>query len=190
VRIGVFGGSFDPPQFGHVNAVKQVLAHTPVEEVWVMPCLENEFKQPGTGAFERLEMARLAFAGIKGVRVSDFEVSHGIKTTAESLEALRQGFPQHSFDWIVGSELVNQMPSWRGAKGFLENTAVWVVPRTKAPALEKPFEVVECDEVSDASSTLARKLLVEGRDARELVPTKVLDFIKRKRLYWVAEKRF
>ncbi len=91
MKIGIFGGSFDPVHLGHINLARYALGHAGLDAVWLMVSPRNPLKEHGPLASDeqRLEMARLAVADIPGIEVSDFEFS----------------LPRPSYSWLTLTEL-------------------------------------------------------------------------------------
>ena len=103
MKVGIFGGSFDPIHEGHVNLAKYVLDQTDLDEVWLMVSPRNPLKDHGPIATdrERLEMARLAVKDISGLQVSDFEFHLPIPSyTYKTLTELKKSYTEHDFRLI------------------------------------------------------------------------------------------
>ncbi|VVB67132.1 nicotinate-nucleotide adenylyltransferase [Candidatus Norongarragalina meridionalis] len=168
MRIGILGGSFNPPHDGHVAAAKAVLRARLVDEVWVMPCWRQAGKK--LAPFRtRMEMARIAFGGIRGVRVSDFEEKYNrTGKTIETIRALKRSYPRTAFSWIIGSDLLNSLNSWDEAAALKKSLDFVVVKRGKMPAkkLAANFVVLDAKTPDVSSTEIRRKLAKAGRGAR------------------------
>ena len=113
-RIGLFGGTFDPPHFGHVAALKAAIATNLFDYIEVTVAGDPYQKSSSVqlhSADVRLKMAQAAFDGIEGVRVSDREIkrdgpSYTIHTVRELLKEAEQ------VDLLIGADLSSQLDSW------------------------------------------------------------------------------
>ncbi|MDE6291491.1 MAG: nicotinate-nicotinamide nucleotide adenylyltransferase, partial [Muribaculaceae bacterium] len=107
MKVGIFGGSFDPIHMGHISLARYVLDHTELDEVWLMVSPLNPLKPQGYVATdeERLTMARLAVDDIAGIKVSDFEFSLPIPSyTYNTLSKLKEAYPDIDFRLIIGGD--------------------------------------------------------------------------------------
>lgn len=132
MKIGIFGGSFDPIHNGHVNLAKYVLDHTDLDEVWLMVSPRNPLKDHGPIATDqqRLEMARLAVEGIPDIRVSDFEFHLPIPSyTYKTLTELKKNYPQNDFRLIIGGDNWADFDRWRNPQEILTEFGLIVYPR-------------------------------------------------------------
>ncbi len=132
MKIGIFGGSFDPIHEGHVNLAKYVLDHTDLDEVWLMVSPLNPLKPQGYVATneQRLEMARLAVEGIPGIRVSDFEFNLPIPSyTYKTLTELKKAYPNNDFRLIIGGDNWASFSRWRNPEEILSEFGIIVYPR-------------------------------------------------------------
>lgn len=142
MKIGIYGGSFNPIHFGHTGLANWVLEHTDLDEVWLMVSPNNPLKDKSILAdeHERLTAAREAIGdGIlaigdeaKGKRivVSDFEFHLPRPTyTANTLRALAREYPEHEFTLIIGEDNLQIFDQWREYQYILDNYRVFVYPR-------------------------------------------------------------
>lgn len=114
IRLGLLGGSFDPPHRMHVRLAQEALAQCALDELWVMPTAWPGHRQAPKTAFEhRLAMCRLAFQSITSVRVSDLEAQRPAPSyTLQTLEALAQSHPQAQIWLIIGSDQAAAFHTW------------------------------------------------------------------------------
>lgn len=132
MKVGIFGGSFDPIHEGHVSLAKYVLDHTDLDEVWLMVSPRNPLKAHGPIATDqqRLEMARLAVEGIEGIKVSDFEFNLPIPSyTYKTLTELKKCYPEIDFRLIIGGDNWTSFDHWRNPKEILNEFGVIIYPR-------------------------------------------------------------
>ena len=124
MRIGIYGGSFNPIHFGHIGLAQWVVKHTDLDEVWLMVSPNNPLKDTSILANEdlRLNAAKRALDGVDNVLVSDFEFQLPRPTyTANTLRALVQQYPQHTFTLIIGEDNLSIFHKWRESEYILNN---------------------------------------------------------------------
>ena len=200
-RIGIFGGTFNPPHTGHIRAAVQGAEVLGLDRVLMIPARQVPGKQipPGSPTPEqRLEMVRLASEACPKLEVSNLEVSRpGNSYTWQTLTALREQYPGADFTLMVGSDMLLSLPKWQRAEEILKSASVAVLPRggkqEKAllpggvAALEAMgaevtvMETVPCE----ISSTQLRRLLA-FRCASPFLDPAVEDYIVKNGLYCTA----
>ena len=142
MKIGIYGGSFNPIHFGHIGLAKWVIENTDLDEVWLMVSPNNPLKDKSILADEqeRLEKAREAICKTengkrkteneKQILVSDFEFHLPRPTyTANTLRALAKEYPEHEFTLIIGEDNLHIFDQWLEHQYILENYRVFVYPR-------------------------------------------------------------
>lgn len=174
MKIGIFGGSFDPIHAGHVSLAKYVLDHTYLDEIWLMISPLNPLKPQGYVATdeERLEMARLAVEGIPGIRVSDFEFHLPIPSfTYKTLTELKKAYPDHEFRLIIGGDNWANFNRWRNPEEILSEFGIIVYPR--------PNESLH-DTIHSSPFTLdsSKILILDGAPQMAVSSTHIRDLIK------------
>lgn len=175
-RLGLFGGTFDPPHLGHVAALRAAAQCGRFDRIEVTvagdPYLKSDDVHP---AALRLAMAHAAFDGLAFVVVSDLEIrregpSYTIDTVRELL------FEADDVDLIVGADLVSQLPSWHEAAQLRKLAAVGIVPRPKSVIV--PPDFWRCYEIPmepvDLSSTFIRDLVSQNVDLGQFLPVNVI----------------
>ena len=132
MKIGIYGGSFNPVHFGHVGLAKWVIENTDLDELWLLVSPNNPLKPAGMLApeQERLEAVRQAIQDIHGLVASDFEFNLPRPSyTANTLRALQQAYPQHEFTLVIGEDNIAIFDKWREYEYILNNFRVFVYPR-------------------------------------------------------------
>ncbi len=190
MKIGIFGGSFDPVHKGHISAALEVLRLTHTDEVWFMPCPRNPMKSGLIASFEdRCKMIELAIEGIPRLKVSDLQDIHNLTYTIDTVRDLKRKFPEHEFYWIIGSDLIDQFPNWQEPEKIMGEIQLVVVPLpnyvpiTNEMVLKGSPIVLNHAKKVDVSSTMVRSQIAIGEDVSHLVSPKVADFIKENRIY-------
>lgn len=191
MKIGIFGGSFNPLHNGHINAALEVLKYTDLKEVWFMPCIKNVMKENGNhiDVKQRIEMLELALEKYPELKVSDFEIKNEIRYTADTVPAVKKEFHQHEFYLILGSGLAEQFHKWKEPEKILKEIKLIIVPMPNMPNLtdksiiEHNPLILEKAKRIDISSTKVRHYVREGKSISELVPGEIEEYIVKKRLY-------
>ena len=133
MKIGIYGGSFNPVHFGHVGLSRWVIAHTDLDELWLVVSPNNPLKPAGLLApeEERLSAVREAIRDIPGLKASDFEFCLPRPSyTANTLRALQQAYPQHTFTLVMGEDNLAIFDQWREYEYILANFLIFVYPRS------------------------------------------------------------
>ena len=182
--IGLFGGSFNPPHVCHLLSSIYLLETGDFDEVWWLPVHVHAFaKDSELVAWEhRLAMCEAVASGHARLRTEPIEAELGPRSyTIDTVRELRRRHPEHEFGWIVGSDLLPELPRWHRWEELRELVTFYVVGRGEA-RIELPpgarFVVREM-WLPDISSTGIRELLREGdlRAARPSLPRAVADYL-------------
>lgn len=132
MKVGIYGGSFNPIHFGHIGLAKWVLENTDLDELWLMVSPNNPLKDTSILAdeHERLVAAKEAIKDIPGLVASDFEFALPRPNyTANTLRALAQARPGHEFTLIIGEDNLAIFDKWREYQYILDNYRIFVYPR-------------------------------------------------------------
>ena len=132
MKIGIYGGSFNPVHFGHVGLAKWVIENTDLDELWLLVSPNNPLKSAKILAPEqqRLEGVREAIKDIPGLVASDFEFSLPRPSyTANTLRELQLAYPEHEFTLIIGEDNIAIFDQWREYEYILQNFRIFVYPR-------------------------------------------------------------
>lgn len=197
-KVGIFGGSFDPPHIAHLRVAEEVRENFNLDEVWFIPAGQPPHKQGTLFSFEdRLEMLKLSVKENPFFKVSDIERELRPSYTLNTLKILRDRHPDIRFFLLLGWDAFSEIESWyhyleipkyadfiifsRG-KGDWSNLFTQAKERVctlwgKELLKKTFFAVVSPLEIS---STQIRALLKEGRSIRYLVPEEVFFYIKHK----------
>jgi nicotinate-nucleotide adenylyltransferase len=200
MRIGIFGGTFDPVHVGHLILAEQCRDQGRLDEVWFVPAAAPPHKLAGelTPFERRVEMLALATAGHPSFRINELEKDRaGPSYTAHTLEELRRRHAGAELCLVIGSDSLNDLPGWYQPARVVElaRLLVWVRPshppltaEQLRGALHLPpqaplhLQIVE-GPVFDISSTYLRRQAATGGSIRYLVPRAVECYIEAHRLY-------
>jgi nicotinate-nucleotide adenylyltransferase len=181
VKVGIFGGSFNPPHVAHVLAVVYCLSIEELDEVRIVPCFRHPFAKELAPFEHRFRMCELAMGWLPHTRVSRVEEELGGESrTLRTIEHLRQTEPASSFRLIIGADLLLEGRRWQGFDRILELAPPIALGREGVTADGSPPPMVP-----NVSSTLIRDAVREGklREIAQWVPRAVLAYIERHRLY-------
>lgn len=186
MRIGILGGSFDPPHLGHLLVARQTREIVGLDQVWLMPYFAHSWDAVVASPADRFAMAKLLEE--PGIAVSDEEIKRQQKSyTIETMRRLRTRY-SHSFFWIVGSDVFKEFSRWKEPDALPREVTFLVFPRNGYPLpdqLPSGFRAVASADLvtSNISSTVLRRRLSKGLSVTGLIPDPVLAYIQDRRLY-------
>lgn len=188
-RIGILGGTFDPPHLGHLIVADQVLGALDLDRVLLVPANEPWQKvgfRAITAAKKRLIMARDAVGDADGLAVSDIELRLGGPSyTSVTLDALAENQPKTEWRIIVGADAAASLDTWHNVEKLKSQADVVVVNRPGAdfqPPTGWSWELVEIPAVN-ISGTGLRRRVAQDRSIRFLTPNPVIEHISSWGLY-------
>jgi nicotinate-nucleotide adenylyltransferase len=195
VKLGLLGGTFNPPHIGHLVCATHALAELGLDRVLLVPVHEPPHKAADSdpGVDHRVELCRLAVAGNEQLDVSlvDAEVP-GPSYTVDTLSRLHDRCPGDQLTFIVGGDMAFSLPNWREPEAILELAELGVAEREgvrRADIVERlaglGTENVRFFDMPrlDISSSQIRRMVAARRPIRYLVPDAVADYIDREGLY-------
>lgn len=192
-RIGLFGGSFDPVHVDHVDMCKEFKKSLLLDEVIVIPARLSPFKtESGASASARLEMLRIAFGGIDGVTVSDYELgADGVNYSYKTVEFFKGKFPSGELFFLIGADSLESFPRWTKPDEIASTAKVCVAGRAgenvekSSAEFEKKFGYKPVILYFDgkASSTEIRERLALGLKVDDFLPNGVGEYIRSNGLY-------
>jgi nicotinate-nucleotide adenylyltransferase len=189
-RIGVFGGTFDPPHIGHLSVAVEVRGALALDRV-LLVVANDPWQKRGTRvltpAADRLEMVRLAAEGIDGVEADDREIRRGGPSfTVDTVRELLDEAPGSEVHVIVGGDAAAGLTTWERADELAELATVVVVHRPGFAVPEAPagFRWLTVDVPAlDVSSSDIRARAAAGRPIDVLVPAPAATWIVRHDIY-------
>jgi nicotinate-nucleotide adenylyltransferase len=192
MKVGIFGGTFDPIHFGHLLLAEQAREAASLHEIWFIPAGEPPHKQgkPLTPAAERKKMVELAVEGHPQFKVNPIELMRsGPSYTVDTIKELKKQNPHVEFFLLVGADMVKNLPKWYKIKEIIQNVHVIGLGRPGVDHDALPEYIEERlmwipDAVeTNISSSIIRKRLMLNRSVRYLVPDSVYKYIKEQGLY-------
>lgn len=190
-KVGLFGGTFDPPHRGHIQAAQSAKAQVGLDEVRFVVANDPWQKSSArsiTKAETRLSMVQTAIDSIPGFLVDDREIRRGGPSyTADTLEQIRLEQPLAKLYLIVGQESAGSIGfSWHRPEVIFELSTLVVVTRTGAamPTTPLPSDAIFVEmEPVDVSSSQIRTLVSRGEPIHHLTTDNVANFISTHNLY-------
>ena len=195
MRIGIFGGSFNPIHSGHAIIAHHIITSGVVDRLWLMVSPVNPLKvdkERQVNDTDRLRMVEMVSRPMEHVETSAFEFTMPKPSyTIDTLNALQAKFPDDEFYLVIGADNWVVFDSWRNNEEILAKYHLLVYPRLGYD-VEIPEELRDRVTLVDApiielSSTMVRERLAKGLSVRYYVPYEVLGYIERNHLYTNGE---
>ncbi len=189
MKIGLYGGSFDPVHLGHLLVARAAREELSLTRVFFIPAAQSPFK-PGSQpapAGVRLRLLRLALAGNATAEVDDREVRRGgVSYTIDTVRQYRNQYPGAELFYLIGADHAGQLAKWREADELAKLVEFAIIPRPgeNAPQLAAPFRgrVLRGFPLG-VSSVEIRARVQAGLGIEHLTPPAVAEAIKNNRLY-------
>lgn len=184
-KVGILGGTFNPPHLGHLIMGNEALHAAGLDEVRFMPNYIAPHKEvSGADAKQRLEMTRLAISGHSQFRLEDFEINGGgVSYTFDTISAMIEKEPESEFYFIIGGDSVEALKTWHRIDELVELVRFIGIKRPGFNHQSKfPVQMIDSPEIH-LSSTLLRERVAAGQTIDFLVPEKTAAYIRKERLY-------
>lgn len=196
MRLGVLGGTFDPPHHGHLILAEMARDQLKLERVLWVPAADPPHKQGQTitPADHRLAMLRIALRGSPDFILSRADVDRpGPHYTVDLMDILADEYPQATWFFLVGGDSLRDLPTWHQPSRLIEQCALGVMPRPGVtydmteleslfPGITSRVTFLDAPQVDIAASEVVQRIRA-GKSIRYLVPPGVEDYIETHRLY-------
>jgi len=189
MKIGLFGGSFDPAHFGHLLVAQAAREELGLARVFFILAAQSPFKpdsKPAPAA-ERLRLLRLALAGDTAAEVDDQEIRRGgVSYTIDTVRQYKNNFPEAELFYLIGADQAGQLPLWREADELARLVEFVMIPRPgePEPRVPAPFRGRALRGFPlGVSSSEIRARCRAGLPITHLTPRAVAEAIKNYRLY-------
>ncbi|MBJ7449478.1 MAG: nicotinate (nicotinamide) nucleotide adenylyltransferase [Parachlamydiales bacterium] len=191
-RIGIYGGTFDPPHFGHINLAINMCEIYELDEVWFIPARISPLKKiKPLPSKHRIQMLRLAIRQIKRFKVMDCELKRRSPSyTIDTVKQLIQKYPENKFFLLLGNDHLSNFEQWKDAKELLTLAQPLVAVREEIQILPKNKVIASLLKegltpipILEISAQLIRQRIKNDACCIHLVPHKVLDYIQENGLY-------
>jgi nicotinate-nucleotide adenylyltransferase len=207
MRLGIFGGTFDPVHWGHLLLAESCREQLRLDQVWFLPAAVPPHKQGRSlaPAEQRVEMLELAIGGHESFRVCRYEIDRGgVNYTVDTLDHLRQDDPKRELFFLMGADSLRDLPSWKEPARLCTLATPVVVQRSNlggdtaglgAPDLSWLEPLVAPDRLAaiagsivqmpriDLSSSEIREQVAQGQSIRYRTPRAVEKYIETQALY-------
>lgn len=198
MRVGIFGGTFDPVHVGHLVLAEQAREQCRLDEVWFVPAAAPPHKRDAdiTPGKQRVEMLEFAVAGMPQFQIDERELNRtGLSYTADTLAAIAAERADDELFLLIGADSLNDFPTWRNPEKIAELATIVAVNRGDPSSIDESAARKALGETLFArvqfatmpgiaiSATDLRNRAAEGRSLRFLVPRAVEEYIIQHRLY-------
>ena len=200
MKLGIYGGAFNPPHMGHIRAAAYGQKALGLSKVLLIPTNISPHKaSPKNTASpaQRLKMLELAIKGQEGLQVSDMEIVRGGRSyTFETVTLLRGQYPDDELIFMLGSDMLLSFHTWKNPDVILEKVKICAVTRdgdidetVLGEYAEKHFPeqkdrfIICTFEPIELSSTEIREKIRNGESVDGLIDGQVMEYIKEKELY-------
>ena len=198
-RIGIYGGTFNPPHIGHIRAAAYAVKELHLDRLLVIPSRISPHKQlpkDSPTPQQRLEMLKIATAGLENMEVSDLELNReGTSYTYQTVQQVRRMYPDAKIFLLMGTDMFLSFHSWRNPELITKDATLAVFYRgdknevdaikSRVAEVEWEVELIE-NPIIDISSPQLRRMLVFGC-ADSFLPQGVGDYIRSHGFYGTDE---
>ncbi|EST13390.1 nicotinate-nucleotide adenylyltransferase [Sporolactobacillus laevolacticus] len=188
-RIGIFGGTFDPPHLMHLLIAEEALEACELDQVWFLPSYQPphvQGKKAHTSAEQRAKMVQLAIESNDRFAVNFAEIERkGKSYTVDTFRELKEMYPDDHFYFILGADMVDDLPTWHQIEELCKLTSFIAFKRPGYPESHPDIADVRYIDMPkvDLSSSFLRERLKLGRSCRYFLSDAVINYIKERRLY-------
>jgi nicotinate-nucleotide adenylyltransferase len=195
-RVGLLGGTFNPPHLGHLVCAQEALTQLELDRVVFMPVYEPPHKEAerDPGVEHRVELCRRAVVGDERFLVSRLEAdTPGRSFTVDTLKKLHESSPEDDLTFIMGGDMAYALPTWHEPEAVLSLATLGVAEREgvgRRDITEHLAGLAGADRIRffdmprlDISSSLIRRRVAAGQPIRYLVPDAVASYIDTAELY-------
>jgi nicotinate-nucleotide adenylyltransferase len=205
MRIGIFGGTFDPIHLGHLILAEHCREQARLDQIWFIPCAQQPLKerQTTTTDRQRCEMVELAIAGCDPFHLSKLELERGgTSYTVDTLEQIESMQPGIQLFLLIGDDSLESFSKWKSPARICELAIPLIANRpgfdsidlTPLQAFTTPERFAEIESyriaspMIEISSTNLRDRVAQGKSIRYLVPRAVEKYIETQKLYSAEQK--
>ncbi|MBS7021015.1 MAG: nicotinate (nicotinamide) nucleotide adenylyltransferase [Firmicutes bacterium] len=191
MKIGIFGGSFNPPHQMHYQFVQELLRCHLLDKIVIVPTGRNYPKTALISPEHRIAMLKCMFPENSNVIISDYEVNYELTYTYQTLDYFQTQNPFAELYFICGSDNLKELNTWKNAEYMMERYHFLVVPRNGDnveelmnlyPEYQNHIHIIPIS-LAPISSSQIRELIANGFDYKNLVTKEVYDYIQKNHLY-------
>lgn len=198
MKIGILGGTFDPPHIGHLIVASQIRETLSLDEIWLMPVFSHAFEKHLSSPDHRLAMTKLMEED--GIIASDYEIRRKERSyTIDTLRLLQKARPADTFYFCLGSDTLIDFQKWKEWRKLVTDYRLVVYPRGfdvrdirrqtqiafDRNSLPDNITLLEKDAliITNISSTLVRTRIRERKAVSHIIPAQVFTYIQHHHLY-------
>jgi nicotinate-nucleotide adenylyltransferase len=185
-KVGILGGTFNPPHNGHLLIANEVLNELDLDEIWFMPNGEPPHKKKSdyVSDEDRLNMLNLAIRGNDKFRIETIELERiGPSYTVDTMKLINKSYKDSHFFFIIGADMIEYLPKWRNIDELVKLVQFVGVDRPSYNH-QTDYSVLYVDIPSiEISSSMIRERCKTGKTVRYLLPDSVIEYIEEKHLY-------
>lgn len=179
MRVGFYGGSFNPPHYSHFLAATWALCSGSVDQVWMVPCFRHAFGKDLVAYEHRIAMCHLGIQAFgPQIQVSDCESHVQSPYTIDTLLFLQEQFPHTQFRLMIGSDIAHETPAWKSFSRLATMAPPLWIPRGGYP-IDNPLGF----SLPEISSSLLRDRLAQGLSIEGCLPPSISAYIQNHNLY-------
>ena len=191
MKVGLYFGSFNPINIGHLVIGNYLVEHSDLDQVWFVVTPHNPFKKKDSllDNYQRLEMVYRATKDYTKLKPCDIEFGLPRPNyTINTLVYLQEKHPQHTFSLIMGEDNLKGFHKWKNYEQILENYNIYVYPRISDGPIETQFEghkkIKRIDApIMELSSTYIRKAIKKGINVQPMLPHAVWEYLDEMNFY-------
>ncbi len=201
MKIGIFGGTFDPPHIGHISVCKAFLDAIDLDALYVMPAYIPPHKTvcSGVDADKRLQMSEIAFSKLSNkIIVSDIEFKRqGKSYTAHTLKYFKENFEEVEIYFLCGTDMILTMDMWYCPEYIFDNAKIVYARREndkdttqnidfKCKLYKEKYNaeiIYLTTDVKEMSSSEIREAISCGKDLSKYLSKEIIDYIEKNKLY-------
>jgi nicotinate-nucleotide adenylyltransferase len=189
MKLGLFGGSFDPVHVGHLLVARAAREEAALDRIFFIPAAQSPFKAAATTASgpDRLRLLRLALAGDTTAEVDDREIRRGgISFSVDTVRSYGRDFPGVELFYLIGADQTGQLHLWREAFELARLVEFLIIPRPgeEMAGLAAPFRGKALRGLPfGVSSSEIRRRIQDGLPVQHLMPPAVAEAVQNNRLY-------
>ena len=198
MKIGILGGSFDPPHIGHLLIARQVREKLGMDQIWLLPNFTHAFEKIQTPSNIRLEMTKLLKNDF--IKISDLEIKQkGTSYTIDSLDSFQNLYQENIFFWILGSDQLDVFQKYKDWQSIVKKHFLIIFPREsilsklrekvlkslKLKSIPKNIIVMQDLDLilTNISSSIIRRRIKNELSIEYLVPKGIEEYIVKHKLY-------
>lgn len=185
-KVGILGGTFDPPHHGHLLIANEVLSVLDLDEVWFMPNQEPPHKKKSVSISneDRLHMLKLAIKGNDRFKIQTLELErNGPSFTIDTMRLIKSQYKDTLFYFIIGADMIEYLPKWHKIDELVKLVHFVGVERPKY-SHNTAYPVLFVDvPAMNVSSSMIRERLKSGKTVRYLLPDSIIEYIEENHLY-------